>query len=70
MFFSSYAASGGHLHHTVRVAARDASKFSATLHVGLQGNIIGEDGKNQPFENGGRKGEGSCDFDRALFRII
>lgn len=69
-FRPSFAASDKHLHHTVRVAARDAPKFSATLHIDLQGNVTDKDGKKKPFKNGGRKDEGSCDFDRTLFQVI
>lgn len=58
----------GHLHHTVRVTARDGERFSATLHVGPDGRVLDEnnDVTTGPFNNGGR----DCDFGRGSFEEI
>lgn len=71
--FPRYCAGGKHYHHTVRVAARDGLKFTATLHINRDGNVIDRKGKKTkwPFENGGKKSKkGSCDFNRGLFKVI
>lgn len=64
----SHFAHDGHLYHTVRVAARDGDKFSATLHVDLGGQVLDGQGNvtDEPFSNGGRV----CDFDRGSFAEI
>lgn len=58
----------GHLHHTVRIAARDGEKFSATLHVDLDSQVLDSQDNvtDEPFSNGGK----DCDFDRESFTVI
>lgn len=65
-----FAGGKRHPHHTVRVAARDAALFTATLHVDRDGNVLDENNEvtKDPFRNGG--GKGDCNFDRSIFEVI